>query len=526
MGFFNKNKNNEILPKTYIEKTNEEKQKSLQVLQLQDKLNHYNQHINKLQKDYNDLEKSVISFCQYILDRKFAESQLGGYSDIRNVDVFTLLEKTQNYYKERRLEERKMIITLTETLKRKDFDIENLKSQIYQLMMSQKNGMPITDLPSEDGTIPHRNNQQINNQVNPIMPSMSVQEPQQIKTVVGFNDDDEIEIPLKTVNNNQKKKDNIVNNKETIIQEKEKIVEKENKITNNNVPIKNDIVKPKIEVSNSTISNPQVINNEDRNNIIASINGENNINAHMIDLNMYIDKIDNPMWNVILAIGVDGLSVANDIKDIVQKRIEVTKSMVNTALMSLRSMGIIDDEKISVGYKWFYVYNLSPLGRKIFFDKFKKNPVKCEKEQLVSSHTTAVHGYCIKEVAELLKSKLKYETTTYDRKSNTLKLPEGRSYIPDVIARINNEIHYIEVELGHHTQKDFNDKCDKMLSVSKDLFFVVPSTPICDKILKQIAGWIDYRGGIESLKNMGIVVYVTTTHKLSLGKWEIIYNIN
>lgn len=650
----NKNNNDaEVVPKTRIEVTNENKQLSLQIMQLQDQVSKFNEKNNKLNGDYSKLIKDVKTFCQVILDRKYAESQLGGFSDIVNADIFTLLDITQKYYKERLLEERRLILSLTETLKNKDFEIQNLKAQISQMMVQQRANMSITDLPTEQGGQPQNqfvSNQQGYNQgqgynqsqgynnygqnpvgnvqkQNPMMSTVTPtkrpgeipmggvpmggmpnipQQPPQVQTVVGFNEDDDIEMPMATVPNKEVKKNNSlentsqkstnpnnVDNKNKNVPNNKKVedktngkpkeehkpfIKKDTNIQSNNQvdnavvnkpvevkpvevkPVNTEVVSPKREdivkdvtpiVSNITAptSKPTVnptstssmpihtptnvgsstvgksINETEKEDILYALNGNSSIKAHMIDLNMYLNKMDVVMWNVMVCIGVDGLSVAKEIKRLIQERRDVTESMVNTALLDLRVMGIINEEKINVGSKWFYVYNLSETGSRIFYEKFNKDPVLCEKQKLIKDHATATHGYCIKEVAELLQKKLKYTEATYDRKSNVIHLGDDKSYIPDIICKAEGQTQYIEVELGHHMQNDFNEKCDKMLMVSKNLFFVVPSTEISNKILKQLAGWITYRGGKDKLEGMGIVIYVTTTSKLAKGKWEVIYPI-
>ena len=79
-----------------------------------------------------------------------------------------------------------------------------------------------------------------------------------------------------------------------------------------------------------------------------------------------------------------------------------------------------------------------------------------------------------------------------DRQEVTIKLPNGETYIPDIIAeKENGEKMYIEVELGNTPQKDFNNKCSKMLQVTKNLYFVTDvDETIRKKLEGQVSMWI------------------------------------
>lgn len=249
----------------------------------------------------------------------------------------------------------------------------------------------------------------------------------------------------------------------------------------------------------------------------------NEIMAHIVNLNDYINNMNEIMWDVVMAIGKDGVSESKDIKKLVVNE-NVTESAFNTALSQLRKMHIIEQERINTGWRWFHAYELSDIGNRIYLEKTKKNPVECEKQLLKKEHTTALHGYCIKDTAYILKAAFGYDDAVTDRKANSMKLYSGETYIPDVIAKKKEGalVDYFEVELGHHTQKDFNAKCDKMRMVTKDLYFVVPDADTMNKTLaRQIGQWTLEKGGKDKLK--GTTIYLTTLTKLNEGKWENIY---
>ena len=116
-------------------------------------------------------------------------------------------------------------------------------------------------------------------------------------------------------------------------------------------------------------------------------------------------------------------------------------------------------------------------------------------------------------------------TPSMSRKGNHIKLPDNRSCIPDIVCCMKNEMEYYEVECGNHHQSDFNDKCDKLKSITSNLFFVAPNRETVEKKLKpQIEAWIRTHG-IQLLQISGVVVYLTSISDLAAGRWTYVYNM-
>lgn len=253
----------------------------------------------------------------------------------------------------------------------------------------------------------------------------------------------------------------------------------------------------------------------------SSMNTKEKSMAHVVDLQNYMDNMSEAMWIIMYAIGGEGLSEAKAIKERVI-RPNLTEAAVNTAITQLRKMNLIVQEKITTGWRWFYAYELSDIGERLFETKFEKEPVLCEKQILKREHTTALHGYCIKDTAHILQNVLGYESATIGRKENTIKLYTGKIYIPDVIAKKGELVDYIEVELGNHMQNDFIEKCDKMHMVTKRLYFVAPDQGTLSQLQRQVSQWVAERGA-ENLA--GTTVSLTTLTKLNEGKWDSIHTL-
>lgn len=242
----------------------------------------------------------------------------------------------------------------------------------------------------------------------------------------------------------------------------------------------------------------------------------NPISVELID--DVVKNMTEPMWDILEAIGVKGYSQTKDIQQYLRVTKDYTATVINNALSGVKSANLLIEDKITNGaYRWFYTYELSEKGEEIFRYHFGKRPVVCEKQRLRAENTTPEHGYLILDTAHILEKQYGYKEVTMDRKECTIVLPNGKIYIPDIIATLpDGTKHYFEVDLGHHTQEDWNDKMDKMHQVTSLMHIVtdVKST-MNNQLSKQITMWTIYRGK-DSLK--GTRIRLTTIDRLSKGK--------
>lgn len=113
----------------------------------------------------------------------------------------------------------------------------------------------------------------------------------------------------------------------------------------------------------------------------------------------------------------------------------------------------------------------------------------------------------------------KCTNVTMERQKVSIKLPNGKTYIPDIVAVHPKKYKmYIEVELGNTPQNDFNDKCNKMLQVTKHFYFVSDIEENRKKVESEVSSWIVNVGGKEKVS--GVVIYTTTMTKLKKGEWS------
>ena len=156
----------------------------------------------------------------------------------------------------------------------------------------------------------------------------------------------------------------------------------------------------------------------------------------------------------------------------------------------------------------------------MFESYFKKQPVESEIDKIIRDHCNVTHGYTIKDACELLSNYHGCTNITMDRKNVSIKLPDGKTYIPDIVCNKDNKEIYIEVELGTTPQFDFNNKCNKMMQVTNHLYFITDTDETIKKKLEgQISMWILSIGGKEKIK--GNTIYLTTMTQLSKGEMRI-----
>jgi hypothetical protein len=259
----------------------------------------------------------------------------------------------------------------------------------------------------------------------------------------------------------------------------------------------------------------------------SSANTKQNISENVPTLTIenvdaYISAMTDIMWDIMEAIGTEGFAKSNDILNWIDNKSpnKYAKSNVLNSLTTLKKMNIVTADNVSTGYRRFQIFKFSQKGEEMFKAYFKREPVESEIDKIIRDHDNVIHGYTIKDACELL---LNYHNCTYvtmERQEVSIKLPNGETYIPDIIAeKENGEKMYIEVELGNTPQKDFNNKCSKMLQVTKNLYFVTDvDETIRKKLEGQVSMWILSMGGKEKIA--GTTVYLTTMTQLSKGDFS------
>ena len=254
----------------------------------------------------------------------------------------------------------------------------------------------------------------------------------------------------------------------------------------------------------------------------------NQQNFKVVDMDGIKKSLTDLMWNYILVLGDKGLNEYPEIKaaiaQISEKR--VSDTAVYNAHNSLLSAGIITAEKIRTGSRWFLGVELTQLGIQIFIEKYGRVPVETEMRELIKEHDNLRHGYAIKDAVRILTDTGKYKSISSRRRVNAINLDGGKVCIPDIVCCGDGIIDYYEVECGNHRQAEFDDKCNKLKAITKNLYYIAPTREdMFNKLKPQIEKWISSCGGPFVLAKSNVTVYLTSLYDLAVGKWVYIYNM-
>lgn len=256
-------------------------------------------------------------------------------------------------------------------------------------------------------------------------------------------------------------------------------------------------------------------------------------NGHMYvqDLNDIINQMKEVHWDILKLIVESGKSETSEIRKMICRSIRDEEELIGIdkagrlIRQMVLEMKLFTQKKINTGMRWFQILILTEIGQKLYIEKYANKPPITEYEMMIRDHDNAEHGYIIRDVAQILKDTGKYKSVSMSRKGNTIKLKDGKSCIPDIICSGPGLLEYYEVECGNHHQSDFNDKCDKLKSITADLFFVTPNRETAEKKLKvQIEEWIKVCDR-ERLQIAGVTVYLTSISDLARQMWTYVFDM-
>ena len=202
----------------------------------------------------------------------------------------------------------------------------------------------------------------------------------------------------------------------------------------------------------------------------------------------------------------------------------VSEDSIRRSVQRLWSNGLIETEEVNTGIRRFNVLKLTENGRKFMGHNFRRKRVESECERFKREHANIHHGYLIKEVKKVLEDKEIYDEISIGRDENFIRIGDGRACIPDVICKSGDKRFFYEVECGTHKQLDFNEKCNKLSMLTREIIIVRQNRQVVGDILKkQVENWIDKEW--ESLIKWDVEVYLTTITDLKNDKWTYCYGL-
>lgn len=251
-----------------------------------------------------------------------------------------------------------------------------------------------------------------------------------------------------------------------------------------------------------------------------------------IELNNLFSKLNDKEKFVFETIVSNGISEEKESKEIAanipfdENMRFISKDTAWRSIITLVKAGIFDLQSIHTGYRTFNILKLTDIGAKLYRLQFRKEPAVQEHIRLRKEHASYLHGYIVKDVATIVEKKGWYTHISTNRKQNTLKISDGRTLIPDVIGKSGVKFDMYEVECGNHNQADFNDKCNKIMAVSRKIIIVGQNRDIVTRILKpQVEKWIQTVGK-DVLKMVGMKVYLFGMSDLAAGQITYYYDMN
>lgn len=468
-----------------------------------------------IEKDKEQIIAKTRSFCHSLLVSDLAQQQLNNNNFIVQMNIYQLLDYTISRYREKLDEQKELLSSMLDKIKSKDMEIERLKGELSRYRVKEQVLIEnaFTDSGSETRTNENQKNKGETSLASAVQKEHSAPQEKNDKSfsvqpiATSFVLDDEDMVPVVACPENQADDIEDVVVKASPIERKQTNKKQSSGSLFEKRGTRKSLKEPLVPIVKLESKVVPTNNEEDK---------------PKVNIKEMVEKLSDVMWIIMTAIGEQGLSESKDIKKYTTD-LGITEAAFNNALTQLRDIQIVLGEKINTGWRWFYAYEFSETGAKIFLEKYKKDIAVCEKQILKREHSTCLHGYCIKDTANILQYKNGYETVSTSREKNKVSLYNNTTYIPDIIAskKGGEVVDYFEVELGHHTQKDFNEKCNKMRQATRNLMFVVPDAETIKKINQQIEKYVEYCGGKEKLS--GFSFYVTTTTKLGEGKYDTIH---
>lgn len=426
------------------------------IADLEEEISEKNKVIEKKRVEFAHTEDLIRDLCTTILAKDRNEMVLGKPYTWKKLSLNDLITKAKNSYKEYTLERSRILGETLDLAETRRQEAESLADQLAQLMQN-------ATLTGADSDIV----QEAQKSVDKIKAPNALKEAAQSGGVEMLIEDDKD--ALYEANGEMKTMEELMNIAEEVA------------ISANAVP---------------------VVPSSKKNNRLEQAR-ENAMLAHVVDLQKYIDEFNDEMWAIVEIIGSLGIPKYNDIEAKIKEKYDMKDSKIRTAIKALSNMRVVSQTKINLPLSPnVFLFNLTDIGQRIYKSKFNQKPVQNELDRVIAEHDNAEHGYGILDIEKVLKEKGYYQEISSFNRSNPIQLGNGKSFVPDLVCKRGKFTEYIEYERGHHTQNDFNAKCNKMAQVTRYLNFVVPNQDTVKTIMRQVDSWAEKRGqkSLEGIK--------------------------
>lgn len=221
-------------------------------------------------------------------------------------------------------------------------------------------------------------------------------------------------------------------------------------------------------------------------------------------------------------IGEEGISEFPALQQRVRKE-GISANRLETVISNLEREGIVEIVKAvtferNAGLR--LVRLKDDIGGMLYKETFKKEPCKPEMQIIREENDNYNHGYSIKDTLNVLKTNYGYEDISMSRNSNTIKVANSTTWIPDIIAinPLTKKKEYFEVEMATSNDQSFAYKLDKALLVASELKIITDNKAHADKILSQVRNWYNSKKNKPNM-TIKIFTYIEFKRKEEVGRF-------
>ena len=253
--------------------------------------------------------------------------------------------------------------------------------------------------------------------------------------------------------------------------------------------------------------------------------------SHVVDLKDFENKFNETMWKMIEIIATTGIARYPEIERVFREQDpDFIESRLRRAAKSLTEMNVITKTVLKLPLRPITIlYSLAQIGDRLYNKKFKFAPVPSEMVKVIKEHDNLEHGYGILDLAQLLVDSGKFKEVCSFNRTQPIEFESGKRYIPDIMCKNwdSDSKTYFEYERGFHNHHNFNEKCEKMRSVTRYLNFVAPNQKeLVNRLYPLVKDWIKKIGQFEYHNFLVRLTTPTELQKchLSNHSWLVVFN--
>lgn len=451
-----------------------------QVKDLQEQLTTKQEQWAKRNEDFDIMEKNVRELCESILAKDPNEMVLGKDYSWATIPVFELVIKSKKVFKEYNDKRTDVMRKLMDELEDRRNQIDSLKEEIVTIKTMGSSAQTVSEKEIRE-QIEKNNEKRIEQEkVKTASKSMSVSVQKALKN-------DTLDI--------QMVKESLKDGKAVIIED-----DMDDEPISEGTKIEDKVRKEGIKDGKKSKLTPTSIPSSPSQKIIkarreAKIKEDRDYTVNL--LSEMESKLTDIGWTAVRIAGETGISNMNELIEELRREMEENGSIVSQAtarrtIVDASNIGMFTKENVVTPFGMFHVVSLTADGARCYKRRFKKDIVTSEHDRLIAEHDNITHGYSIKLVADLIKeTECCKEVEIWNRKKNAIKVSGNNiTYIPDITCTLENGEHmYIEYELGHYTQSEFNTKNNKMFTATNHINYIVPNKNDAIKMMEKLVAW-------------------------------------